>query len=91
MTWKNTRTPETRCPLCDHKLVAACSATGAEPSPGDISICLFCASPLVFDDEMRVREMSPADFAGFGLSTQQEIRRHQRAVRAVDRRKLPRG
>jgi hypothetical protein len=44
------------CPLCDSILDAA---TGVDnevqvPVPGDHTVCIYCASPLQFDDDMNL-------------------------------------
>lgn len=45
------------CPHCGHRLDLA---TGIDhtlmPRPGDVSICIECASILIFDDAMMPRE-----------------------------------
>lgn len=43
------RLPPQRCPLCDHRLDAASALdSDAAPTPGDLTVCISCASPLVF-------------------------------------------
>jgi hypothetical protein len=83
---KDTRVPESRCPFCDAKLDGASSFEGAVPSPGDASVCVLCASALVFQDDLTVRMMTPAEWAELPDGFKDEIRLMQRAVRSVDRR-----
>lgn len=51
------RTNDTACPACGKNINAASSVTGDEegPGPGALSICLGCATPLVFNDDMSLR------------------------------------
>ena len=53
-----TRTPENPCPACGRLVSAATSADPDShicPRPGDVSICLYCGTRLVFTRTMRVR------------------------------------
>ena len=44
-----------KCPACGAKLDAATSPDGrATPVPGDVSICIKCATVLEFDDSLSV-------------------------------------
>ena len=87
--WTETRLPEDRCPHCDAKLDAASSATGATPSPGDLTVCIHCALPLIFDSDCRLCVMTPADMRRLDLETAGELRRYMAAVRQTDRRSAP--
>jgi hypothetical protein len=45
------------CPLC--RLVcdgAMSTGHGQGPSPGDYSVCLGCGAPLLFDDDLSLRQ-----------------------------------
>lgn len=53
---KTTRTPETICPTCGNVNDAATCVEGEHsPSPGDVSVCLYCAAILIFTDELETR------------------------------------
>lgn len=44
------------CPACGHKLDAASSVDhDARPRRGDISVCIMCASVLIFERKGRLR------------------------------------
>ena len=79
-----TRLPISQCPYCGQRLDAASPAdhSDAVPAPGDFTVCIICASPLVFDRKLRVRKPKPgevpADCEGLDLV--------MRAVRSLDRR-----
>jgi hypothetical protein len=45
--------PPNNCPGCDRNLNATTGDGG--PSPGDYSICLYCATVLRFNEDMTVR------------------------------------
>jgi hypothetical protein len=78
--------PPSRCPFCGANLDSAFSPNDAAPSPGDLSVCISCASALVFGDDLRLQPLSPAEFAGLDSELQEGIRRHQAIVRSIDRR-----
>lgn len=81
--WIETQVPENLCPYCGKKLDAA-SGEGT-PSPGDVSVCIECASPLMFTDELTLRVMTRAEFADLPPATRADLRRYQAAVRKLDR------
>lgn len=48
------RTAPHPCPKCGKTLDAACSLHNPEarPTPGDVSICIYCAALLQFDEAL---------------------------------------
>ena len=88
--WKDTQLPESRCPYCNYKLDAAGSPEGATPSEGDWTVCLQCASPLVFNSDLNVRKPTVVDLAELKADkvTTEMINSFQRVVRAIDRRNI---
>jgi hypothetical protein len=56
-----TRLKPDRCPWCNYKLDAAAAVDGkGKPKPGDISLCVKCASPIQFGDNLKVKKISDA-------------------------------
>lgn len=45
------------CPRCGHTLTGAMETTpaGGAPEPGDTSVCISCASVLVYKDDLTLR------------------------------------
>lgn len=81
---KETRVPTCRCPYCDTLLDAATPAEGdAVPEPGDLSVCIKCASPLVFDGHLRLRKPYLGELAS---PSHPQLDVVMRAVRSLDRR-----
>lgn len=62
---RTTRTPVVLCPKCGHTLNAASSIYDPEarPSPGDCTICIECASILLFDFQLRPVLANAAELA----------------------------
>jgi hypothetical protein len=89
-----TRLTETWCPWCEHRLDAA---TGTDdephsPEPGDLSICIMCASILMFDQELIPQKISEDERRQILLEQPdlvEALDRAQRIVRLVDRRQPP--
>ena len=53
------------CPSCGQKNNAVKSAEGDEkalPSPGDVSVCFFCAAVNIFERELTLRPMTKAEW-----------------------------
>jgi hypothetical protein len=44
------------CPRCGHEISAASGVTAVQPKPDDVTICLYCASVLLFTNDLGVRE-----------------------------------
>lgn len=46
--------PESDCPACGHSLNAASTLPDGERGPqvGDVTVCLYCATPLMFDETL---------------------------------------
>jgi hypothetical protein len=56
------RTRNNVCPWCSTQLTAASEMGGdAEPSPGDLSVCVECGGLLAFTDQLRLRKATPVD------------------------------
>lgn len=55
------------CPSCGKLLSGATSLNeeDALPSPGDISVCMDCATILKFDNDLRLVAISNEEFAGY--------------------------
>lgn len=80
---------ERTCPVCQLKLDAASHMTDrhAVPSEGDITICIGCASFLVFGPEFSLREMSVLEVGMLPDELRIELQRMRRAVEKVNRAK----
>lgn len=48
---------DTNCPQCNKLLTASTAADGSDrlPEPGDFTMCVYCGTILIFDDELRQR------------------------------------
>jgi len=73
--------PNAACPFCGAKLDRATCAENdhSEPTPGDLSICMYCAEVLEFNADMQLKQAS--------LSTLLELDQKQHALidKAVQR------
>jgi hypothetical protein len=49
-----------RCPKCNALLDGGCGLNnhGAEPAPGDVTICVYCGSLNCFKDDLQLRTMT---------------------------------
>ena len=85
-----TKLTEVRCPYCDGALDAASHMSEAvRPKPGDLSVCLYCAQPLVFDAFLIPGKPAPGEVEAIFVADPafaDEVRQIQRAIRSVDRR-----
>lgn len=58
---ETTRVPDSECPTCGRPLSAASHSTDlAMPSPGDVSLCLYCGEMLEFDALLHSVRLSEA-------------------------------
>jgi hypothetical protein len=50
------RTIENKCPICRSLLDSVTGVdTDEQPEPGDYSICGYCGSPLIFEEDLTVK------------------------------------
>ena len=78
-----TNMPEQKCETCGQLLDAVTHVNGpAKPSPGDLSICVYCGTLTVFNNELRRRALTGKEMiAAAGdvrvLAIQTKIRLHK--------------
>jgi len=60
---KSTDVPESACSNCGEITDVATATYDPEamPKPGDIGVCLHCGNPMVFTDELRLRNPTKAE------------------------------
>jgi hypothetical protein len=89
--FRDTRVPASPCPYCGKRLDSAMAADpqhpDATPDPGDLSICISCASPLVFTAKLTLRKPFPGEIPQ-GPVRYPAFDRAVRAMRALDRRDM---
>lgn len=53
---------DSRCPKCGERMNGATDPLGsAVPTPGDLSVCVYCGNVLVFNHDMTVRDATRYD------------------------------
>lgn len=82
------RLPERRCPKCGHDFNAASAVRihGQRPRPGDLTVCIGCALPFRFQDDLSLRLLAPAEVLALDGETALDLVRIMGAIRAVRRR-----
>lgn len=82
---------EPRCPACGTLLDAAMSAAldDARPTPGDVTVCAYCASLLVFGDGLHPRFPTDAELTEVALLP--EVQHARSVVLEVIRRRTADG
>lgn len=77
-----------KCPLCGHP---ADGASGIDhdhkPDPGDLAVCIGCASPLVYTDTFELRQMTEQEWNELHPDNKEQIRMAMATVRMIDRSK----
>lgn len=51
------------CPNCGKKLDCATCESEIKPEPGDISVCIYCTSFLIFNDKVKLRLLTDDEIA----------------------------
>lgn len=70
-----------RCPACGYEMDSDTDAFGdARPKPEDVSVCLKCATFLVFNHDMSRRQMTHEDEAALDAETRAALWRVRRAI-----------
>jgi len=62
-----------RCPACLKRLDAATSLSSATPAPGSVSVCAYCATYVVFQTDMTLRQARPEDLEYLSLTAAIEL------------------
>lgn len=76
-----TRLPAQACPVCKYTLDAATDPkSNATPSPGDATVCINCASFLMFGDGMKLREMTLEEVAQCDADTLAGLKNARRHI-----------
>lgn len=74
------------CPKCTYQFDCASLIANAEskgPQPGDLTLCIKCATILSFTEEMGLRLISDRELRRLSLSTRGELARAQYAIRRM--------
>jgi hypothetical protein len=85
--WTSTDLPPDHCPVCGYRIEAASAPQQASPSPGDLAVCMACASVSRFDNRLRLHEMTQRDIFDLHPDNRDEILLVQRGIRMLDRRR----
>lgn len=74
-----------KCPWCQKTLSKAANVDGSSeaPEPGDVSVCLACAMPLMWSAEGAWMAMSMADWRSLGAEHQKTLEQAIAKVRAA--------
>lgn len=81
---------ENACPNCQHRLDTITAVDGLDealvPQPGDLTICLYCATPLTFTEAGSLRHLTLVDWQEIDLEDRQSLLRAYRL--ALEYRRL---
>lgn len=78
-----------RCPLCNYQLDGASGIDHNDtPDPGDLGVCISCASPLVYTDNLTLRVMTRKELDELHPDNKRQIEMAMKAVRLTNRSKL---
>jgi hypothetical protein len=79
-----TRVPEATCPVCGYAMDAVSDfATQSRPKSGDLSVCIQCAAPLTFNDDLTMRLLRDGEFLALPLANRLDLATYQRQIRML--------
>lgn len=66
-----------RCPHCESDCDDQSFTDGSDvqPAPGDLSVCIYCGTPLVFTESLQLRLLCFFEWAQLGDEEREAIRR----------------
>lgn len=75
MKIKTIKTKNDNCPYCGKEFDCATELNGEVkgPSSGDWSVCIACAKPLRFDDELNLRKITKSEVVEIPLKLMQAM------------------
>jgi hypothetical protein len=88
-TIRSADVPLCACPGCGTAADLASSVrelggqTGRDPKPGDFTVCMTCASILVFDETLGVREPTVAELVAADPAMLEQIAKVQQMIRSL--------
>jgi hypothetical protein len=68
------------CPSCGKHADNASSEDQKKPGPGDIAVCLFCATMCVFNDDMTLRELRGDEYIALPAEARMQLIRYRMAA-----------
>lgn len=89
----NERVPPCLCPSCGQLLDAATDSNlaGKYPSPGDFSVCIKCASVLLFTDAFKLRPATSLEISTLPKKVAVDLNRAVLVARQLMQTLQPRG
>lgn len=82
--WRTSVVPDSSCPNCGAEFTQATNQKGRMPKPNDATVCIKCATILVFTDQLTVRAPTTEELDK--LSREPELQRIVQAVAAIHRK-----
>ena len=76
------KVPESPCWSCGKKNDMASSAEGdaSIPKAGDISICFGCGAWMIYDDDIKTREMTVDEIAELDPDIRSQLRKMENVI-----------
>lgn len=70
-----TKMGDDHCPVCASQLdaVQSMEKPNYKPSPKDLTLCMYCAAILVFEDDMALSEFPPVVFDTLDEETKKKL------------------
>jgi len=66
MKFKDYHIAPSECPICEKKMDGATAVDHThKPTPGDGTVCSYCASMLVYGSNLKLHEITLEEIAGF--------------------------
>jgi len=78
------RLREDRCPYCGEVVDSASTLKDDVPlaTPGDMSVCFYCAEVMQFGADFKLKKMSTREIAALSAEEKADLKQTQDAVRA---------
>lgn len=77
--------PEAICPVCEHPLDGATNAGPEEagPAPGDITVCIYCGSPLFYIEGLKLQKLTDGELDMLPRDVKDQLLRIQWGITKV--------
>ena len=87
LDFKDTKMGDDKCPHCQGHLDMATSVEGQTPDPGDITVCIWCGTYLMYGDDMGLKLLTDEIYNSLPKETKTQLSVFRKAINSIKKTK----